>query len=159
MLTCNDDMERQLKKIIITRRIWQLLAAAGVVLLAVLATPYYFLNARYGLWVGGRIFFVVFALAYLREERRATRSPDSNLVMNWNLAEAVLLLASILGYFILAYVLHFGRDVFYAYLHAGALGLLGGVALGEWLWQNIRLKELDETCRQRYWTNYKDSIF
>ncbi|MBI3618341.1 MAG: hypothetical protein HY210_09075 [Candidatus Omnitrophica bacterium] len=152
-------MEEQFGKIIITRRIWQLLAAAGVVLLAVLATPCYSLNARYGLWIGGRIFFVVFALAYWREERRATRSPDSNLVINWNLAEAVLFLASILGYFILAYVLRFGRDVFYAYLHTGALGLLGGVALGEWLWQNTKLRELDETCRQRYWANYKDSIF
>lgn len=141
-----------------TRRIWQLLAAAGVVLLTVLVT-YYPFNARYGLWVGGRIFFVVFALAYWREERRATRSPGSNLVINWNLAEAVLLLASILGYFILAYVSHFGRDLFYAYFHTGALGLLGGVALGEWLWQNTRLKELDETCRRRYWENYKDSIF
>lgn len=151
-------MESQSKKIIITRRIWQLLAAAGVVLLTMLVS-YYPLSARYGLWVGGHIFFVVFALAYWREERRATRAADSNLVINWNLAEAVLLLASILGYFILAYVLHFDRDVFYAYLHTGTLGLLGGVALGEWLWQNTRLRELDETCRQRYWTNYKDSIF
>lgn len=141
-----------------TRRIWQLLAAAGVVLLAMLVS-YYPLGARYGLWVGGRIFFVVFALAYWREERRATRPPDSSLVINWNLAEAVLLLASILGYFILAYVSHFGRDLFYAYFHTGALGLLGGVALGEWLWQNARLKGLDETCRRRYWENYKDSIF
>ena len=150
-------MEEQSGKIIITRRIWQLLAAAGVVLLAMLVS-YYPLSARYGLWVGGRIFFVVFALAYLREERRATQLPHSNRIINWNLAEAVLLLSSILGYFILAYVFHFGRDLFYAYFHTGALGLLGGVALGEWLWQNTRLKELDETCRQRYWANYKDSI-
>lgn len=151
-------MESQSNKIIITCRIWQLLAAAGVVLL-VMSVSYYPFNPRYGLWIGGRIFFLVFALAYLREERRATRSPDSNLVINWNLAEAFLLLASILGYFILAYVLHFGRDVFYAYFHTGALGLLGGVALGEWLWQNARLRQLDEKCRQRYWANYKDSIF
>ncbi|MBI3618397.1 MAG: hypothetical protein HY210_09370 [Candidatus Omnitrophica bacterium] len=151
-------MEDQFGKIIITRRIGQLLAAAGVVLLTILVT-YYPLNPRYGLWVGGQIFFVVFALAYLREERRATRSPDSNAVINWNLIEAGLLLASILGYSVLAYVCYFSREVFYAYFYTGALGLLGGLALGEWLWQNTRLRELDETCRQRYWANYKDSIF
>ena len=151
-------MEGQSKKIIVTSRMWQLLAAGGVVLLAILAT-HYPLNSRYGLWLGGQIFFVVFALAYLREERRATRSPDSNAVINWNLAEAVLFLSGILGYFVLAYVCHFSKEFFYAYFHTGALVLLGGLALGEWLWQNTRLKELDETCRQRYWENYKDSIF
>ena len=77
------------KKIILTRRIWQFLAAAGVVLLAMSGRHYPF-DVDSGFRVGGLVFLIALGLAYLREERRALRLPDSNLVINWNLVEAIL---------------------------------------------------------------------
>ena len=145
-------------KIIVTRRIWQLTAAAGFVLLTTLA-EYYPFNPRFGWWLGGLIFTVVFSLTYLREERRAAKSPDSNLVLNWNLAEAVLLLLSTVCFYVWSFISGMEKMYFYAYLHPGALGLLVGVGLAEFFWQNTRLKQIDESCRERYWNNYKDSIW
>ena len=146
------------RKIIITRRIWQLIAAAGLVALA-MATKEYPMNPRFGSSVGGSIFTIILGLTLLREERRALHSPDSNRVINWNLAEAIVLFFSTLGGFASAWMWRLPEIDFYAYLHTGLLGLLGGVAAGELLWQNVRLKALDDTCRNRYWAGYKDSIF
>ena len=145
-------------KMIVTKRVWQFLAAAAFVVMTTLVKHYPF-DLPAGLWLGGNIFFIVFLLAYMREERRATRSPDSNLVLNWNLIEAFLFLASIVGFIILAVVHQLNEIFFYAYFHTGAIGLLIGVALGEFIWQNTRLKQLDEECHSRYWENYKDSIW
>lgn len=146
------------RKIIITQRLWQFIAATGFVLLTTLVR-YYPFNLHFGLWLGGLIFVVIFGLAYLREERRATKSADSNLVLNWNLIEAILLFLSAVGFFVVAFVFHLSDDYLYGYLHTGILGLLIGVALGEFFWQNLRLKQLDESCKNRYWDHYKDSIF
>ena len=146
------------QKIMITARIWQLLAAAAFVVMATMVR-YYPFSLREGIWLGGVVFTIVFGSSYLREERRATRSPDSDCVLNWNLIEAFLLLASIVGFFIFAFVHRLHEILFYAYFHTGAIGLLIGVAVGEFFWQNIRLRELDEECRGRYWANYKDSIW
>ena len=136
---------------------WQLFAATAFVLLTTL-TDHYPLSAPYGFCLAGSIFLIVFSLTYLREERRATCSPHSNLVINWDLAEAVLLLSSLLGYFVFAYIHHLDQVVFYAFFRTGTLGLLAGVAIGELFWQQTRLGRLDETCRQRYWATYKNSI-
>jgi len=146
------------KKIIVTRRIWQLIAAMGVVLLA-MSGRYYPFGPCYGFRLGGLIFTIVLGLAFLREERRATRSPHSNWVVNWNLLEALLFLLFSVSFYVVAFIFHMSEMYFYAYLHTGILGLLTGVGLGEFLWQNIRLKELDEVCQNRYWACYKDSIF
>ena len=146
------------QKIILTKRIWQLLAAAGVILLA-MSGRYYPFDGRFGLRVGGLIFLIAMGLAYLREERRALKLPHSNSVINWNLVESILFLASIVGFYAVAFIFGVSESYFYAYLNTGALGLLTGVALGEFLWQNLRLKELDEISRDRYWACYKDSIF
>ena len=146
------------QKIVFTRRIWQLLAAAGVVLLA-MSGRYHPFDRRFGLRVGGLIFLITMGLAYLREERRALRSPHSNSVINWNMVEAILFLTSIVGFYAVSFIFGLSESYFYAYLNTGALGLLTGVALGEFLWQNLRLKELDEIYQERYWICYKDSIF
>lgn len=151
-------MGKPFKKILITRRIWQLFAATAFVLLTALA-DYYPFSVQYGFYLAGSIFLIVFSLTYLREERRATRSPHSNLVINWNLAEAVLLLSSLVGYFVFAYVYHLDKVVFYAFFRTGTLGLLVGVAIGELFWQQTQLGRLDEACRQRYWATYKNSMF
>ena len=146
------------QKIILTKRIWQFLAAAGVVLLAMSGRHYPF-DGHFGLRVGGFIFLTAMGLSYLREERRALRLPHSNSVINWNLVEAILFLTSIVGFYIAAFIFGLSESYFFAYLNTGALGLLAGVALGEFLWQNLRLKELNEICREQYWGCYKDSIF
>lgn len=146
------------KRIIITRRIWQLLAATGIVLL-IMSGRYYPFGLRYGLRLGGLIFTVVLGLTFLREERRATRLPNSNWVLNWNLVEAISFLLFSVSFYAVAFILGLSEADFYACLHTGALGLLTGVALGEFLWQNVRLKELDQVCQDRYWACYKDSIF
>ncbi|GEM_PF-4970336 len=151
-------MDHRHPKIIITRRVWQLLAALGFVLLTTLA-QHYPLNHRLGLWLGEGVFIVVFGLTYLREERRAVRSPHSNLVINWNLAEAFLMFLSAAAFIIVPLIVHLPETYFYAYLHTFLLGLLSGVALGEFLWQNIRLKQLDESFQRHYWDNYKNSMF
>lgn len=151
-------MRKPSQKILITRRMWQLFAVTAFVLLTTLA-DHYPLGAPYGFSLGGSIFLVVFSLTYLREERRATHSPHSDLVINWNLAEAVLLLSSLLGYFVFAYIHHLDKVAFYAFFRTGTLGLLAGVAIGELFWQQTQLRRLDETYRQRYWATYKNSIF
>ncbi len=151
-------MARRSTTIIMTRRIWQLIAVTAFVVLMTVAR-YYPFSFSYGLRLGGSIFLIVFGLTYLREERRAMRSPNSNLVLNWNVAEAVVLLASLLGYYVLAFVRDFDKALFYGYFHTGTLGWLGGLAIGEFVWQNMQLRRLEETCRQRYWANYKNSIF
>ena len=142
----------------ITRRIWQLFAATVFVLLTTLTERYPF-SVQYGLSLAGGIFLIVFGLTYLREERRATQSPDSDSVINWNLAEAVLLLSGILGYFVFAYIHDLDKILFYALFRTGTLGLLVGVAVGELFWQQTQLGKFDETCRQRYWATYKNSVF
>ena len=146
------------KKVLVTSRCWQLTAAAGLVLL-IMSARHYLFDPRFGLRLGGLIFTVVLGLTFLREERRATKLPDSNRVINWNLAESVSLLLFSLSFYVVSFIFGFSESYFYAYLHTGILGLLAGVALGEFLWQNLRLKELDETCQNRYWACYKDSIF
>lgn len=151
-------MERQLNKIIITRRIWQLIGL-GVIVLLKTSFEYYPLGFQFGIHLYFRIFLIIFILTYLREERRATKSPDSNLVINWNLVESILLLGSILGYFALAVIWRFDRDLFYACFNTYFLGLVSGVAFGELLYQNTRLKKLDDICKRRYWANYKNSIW
>lgn len=147
-----------MRRIIITRRIWQLLAAIGIVLL-IMSGRYYPFESRLGFRLGGLIFTIVLGLTFLREERKATRLPNSNRVLNWNLIEAVSFLLFSLSFYALAFILGLSEAYFYAYLHTGALGLLAGVATGEFLWQNLRLKELDQVCQDRYWVCYKDSIF
>ena len=137
---------------------WQLVAAAAFVLLTTVA-EYYPLSVPAGLWLGGNVFLIVFGLTYLREERHAIHSPDSNLVINWDLAEAVALLGSLLGYFIFAAVQEFDTAFFYACFRTGLLGLLSGVAMGEFVWHNTQLRRLDDTAQQRYWATYKNSIF
>lgn len=149
----------QLKKIIITRRVWQLLAVIGAVLMAILTRSYYPFSFRSGLRLCAYIFILIFSLTYFREERRATKPPDSNLVLNWNLVEAILLLITIVGYITFAFIHNFSESLFYGLFHTGLLGLSSGVAAGEFFWQNTRLKDLDEICRQRYWAIYQDSIF
>ena len=146
------------ERIIITARIWQLLAAVGIVLLAVSAR-YYPFSLRFGLRLGGLIFTIVLGLTFLREERRATRLPSSNRVINWNLIEAVALLLFSVSFYVVAFIFHTSEIYFYAYVHTGVLGLLAGVVLGEFLWQNLRLKELDQVCQDRYWACYRNSIF
>lgn len=141
-----------------TRRIWQLVAAAAFILLMLLGN-YYPFSFRDGIQLGGGVFLVVFSLTYLREERRAMQPPDSDVVINWNLAEALLLFASLVGYFIFAAVRDVETTRFYAVFRTAALGLLSGVALGEFVWHNTQLRRLDESCQQRYWAVYKDSIF
>lgn len=151
-------MERQEKKIIITRRAWQFIILTSLVFIASFSrhNP---LGFHFRIRLFGSIFLSVFYLTYLREERRAKLSADSNVIINWNLAEAVLLLFSILGFYVTAFIQHFDEYFFYAYYYIGLLGLLSGVPLGELFWQNIRLRKLDDVCRQRYWTNYKNSIW
>lgn len=134
------------------------MAAVGFVVLATSARHYPF-DPRFGFWWGGLIFLIIFSLTYLREERRAARSPDSNLVINWNLAEALLLFLSAVLFLMVSFILNLSDMDIYAYFNTGLLGLLTGVIMGEFLWQNSRLKELDESCQERYWANYKDSIF
>lgn len=151
-------MWRHPNKIIMTRRMWQLVAVMVFVVLMAFAR-YYPFSLEYGLRLGGSIFLVVFGLTYLREERRALSSPKSNLVLNWNLAEAVVLLSSLVGYYIVAWVLDFDHTTFYAYFHTGTLGWLSGLLIGEFVWPNTQLRHLDEAFRQRYWANYKNSIF
>ena len=151
-------MDNPSSKIIITARIWQLIIATIFVVMATLVR-YYPFNCREGLWLWGVVFTVVFSSSYMREERRATKSPDSNCVLNWNLIESFLLLASLVGFFIFTFVHRWHEIFFYAYFHTGTIGLLSGIAVGEFIWQNIRLRELDEECRARYWANYKDSIW
>ncbi len=151
-------MNRQNKKIIITRKIWQLIAVTGFALM-VSFSRYYPLGFRFGIHLFASIFLTVSYLTYRREERRAMYPADSDLVINCNLSESVLLLLSILAFFVIAFIKHFDEHFFYAYFHTSILGLLVGVVLGEFLWQNTRLKNLDEIYRQRYWANYKDSIW
>lgn len=141
----------------IPRRIWQLLAVTAVVLVVTVG-QYYPLRVQEGCRLWGSIFLIVFSLTYLREERRATRSPKSDLVINWNLAEAVLLFASLIGYFLWTAVRHVDAVLFHALFRTGTLGLLSGVMGGELFWQQTQLKTLDETCRQRYWATYHDSL-
>ena len=151
-------MQRQNKRIIITQRVWQLIAAIGLVLMALFAGTYP-LGFNYGIRLFFGIFLIIFSLTYMREERRATKSARSNLVINWNLAESILLLLSIVVYFVVATIQDFDRNLFYAYFHTGFLGLLCGVTIGELLWQNTTLRKLDDYCRRRYWANYKNSIW
>ena len=151
-------MDNPSSKIIIRARIWQLIIATVFVVMAT-SVRYYPFNFREGLWLWGVVFTIVFSSSYMREERRATKLPNSNCVLNWNLIEAFLLLASLVGFFIFTFVHRWHEIFFYAYFHTGAIGLLSGVAAGEFIWQNIRLRELDEECRERYWANYKDSIW
>ena len=151
-------MERQYNKIIITRRVWQLIAAIGFVLMATFV-KYYPLGFQFVIRLFASIFLIVFSLTYMREERRAMNSPDSNIVINWNLAESILLLFSLLGFLVIAFIHRINEYFFYAYLNTGLLGLLSGVAIGEFFWQNTRLRELKEPYRQRYWADYKDSIW
>ena len=151
-------MDDPSRKIIITARIWQLIAATVFVVMAT-AVRYYPFSFKEGLWLGGIIFTIVFTSSYMREERRATKSPDSNLILNCNLIEAFLLLSSLVGFFIFAYTRRMHEIFFYAYFHTGAIGLLSGVAAAEFFWQNTRLRQLDEECRFRYWEQYKDSIW
>lgn len=151
-------MEGQRKKIIITRRIWQLMALIVFVLIASFSR-YYPLGLGFGIHLFAIIFLIVFSLTYMREERIASRPPDSNLVINWNLAESILLLFSLLTFFIIAFILRFDEYFFYAYFYTGFLGLLCGITLGEFFWQNTRLKKLDASNQQRYWANYKNSIW
>ena len=141
----------------IPRRIWQLVAVTAVVLVVTVG-QYYPLRVQDGCQLGGSVFLIVFGLTYVREERRATRSPASDLVINWNLAEATVLFTSLIGYVLWAAVRHVDAVLFHALLRTGTLGLLSGVMGGECFWQQSQLKTLDETCRQRYWANYKDSI-
>ncbi len=146
------------KKIIITRRTWQLMVSAGLVLL-IMSARYYPFDPHYGLRLGGLIFTIVLGLTFLREERRATQLPNSNWVVNWNLIEAVSLFLFSVSFYVVAFIFHLSEMYFYAYLHTGILGLLAGVGAGEFFWQNIRLKELEEVCQNRYWACYKNSIF
>lgn len=141
-----------------TRRIWQLVAAAVFVLLMTLG-DYYPFSFRDGMQLGGCVFLAVFSLTHLREERRAMQPSDSDVVINWNLAEALLLFASLVGYFIFAAVRDVETTRFYAVFRTATLGLLSGVAIGEFVWHNTQLGRLDESCQQRYWATYKDSIF
>jgi hypothetical protein len=122
-------------------------------------TRFYPLGFHFGIRLFGSIFIIVFVLTYIREERRTTKSPNSNIVINWNLVESILLLFSLLGFFIFAFIRRFDEYFFYAYFNTGFLGLLTGVAMGELFWQNTGLRKLDEPCRQHYWANYKNSIW
>lgn len=151
-------MQSKHKKIIITRRVWQLIALIGFVLMAFFIR-YYPLGFHFGVRLFAGIFLIVFSLTYMREERRATKSPHSNTVINWNLAEATLLLFSLLGFFVVAFIRDFDTHFFYAYFNTGFLELLSGVTVGELFWQNTRLKKLDESYHQHYWANYKNSIW
>ncbi len=151
-------MERWNKRIIITQRVWQFIALIGLVLMASF-TRYYPLGFHFGMRLFAGIFLIVFSLTYMREERRATKLPHSNTVINWNLAEAALLLFSLLGFFVVAFIRDFDTHFFYAYFNTGFLGLLSGVAIGELFWQNISLRKLDESSRQHYWASYKNSIW
>lgn len=146
------------KRVVITRRTWQLLAVGGVVV-AALFTRHYPFPLLYGLRLGGWIFVVALGLTYLREERRATKSPDSDLVINWNLAESIVFFLCSAGFFVVAFVSGLPDTYIYGYFHTGFFGFLAALILGEFLWQNIRLKELNQVCRDRYWACYKDSIF
>ncbi|MBI4354327.1 MAG: hypothetical protein HY595_03740 [Candidatus Omnitrophica bacterium] len=151
-------MVGQARKIIVTRRTWQLVAVTGFAVL-ITAAQYYPFSVESGLWLGGSLFLMVFGLTYLREERKALHSPHSNLVLNWNLAEAMTLLATLLGYFVFAWIRRLDKILFYGYFHTCTLGWLAGILVGEVLWQHTQLRRLDEVCRQRYWANYKNSIF
>lgn len=151
-------MEQYYKKIIVTPRVWKLIAVSALTLMIIPARPYPFgLAGGAQLW--GKIFLLIFILTYLREERRATKSPDSNLVINWNLAEAVVFLLCLVGFIAFVAVRNLHEIFYYAYFNTGMLGLVSGVAAGEFLWQNTQLKQLDDSCRQRYWENYDNTIF
>ncbi len=146
------------KKIIVTRRVWQCLAAIVLVIL-LLWTRYYPFPLAFGCRLGGLIFFIIFSSAYWREERRAVYLPDSNMVINWNLVEALLLFLSLVAFLLFAYCKPLSGDYFYAYIRTAALALLSGVGMGEFFWQNTRLRQFDQIYRDRYWACYKDSIF
>lgn len=145
-------------KIIITKRIWQLIAVTGFLLVTIFARDY-----PPGFYIGIRLFIstflIIFILTYMREERRTLYPEDSNMVINWNLIESILFLSSLLGYFLFAFIRHFDRAFFYAYLYTGSLGMMAGLAIGEFFWQNTQLRKFDELCQRRYWANYKDSIW
>lgn len=147
-----------MKKVTITRRVWQLIGTTGFVLL-IMWGRYYPLGAHFGFRLGGLIFTLTLGLTFLREERRATRSPDSNWVLNWNLMESAAFLLFSVSFYVASFIFGLSEADFYAYLNTGVLGLLMGVGLGEFFWQNIRLKELNQICRDRYWVCYKNSIF
>ena len=144
--------------IVFTHRVLQALAVALLITLAALAKRS-FDHVFYGVQTLEVIFVAVFILTYFREQRRASHDPHSAMAVNWDLFESVLFLFSILGYFIFAVVHRYSYDTFYGYFNPGGIGMLTGVALGEWLWQNTRLKHLDEQHRERYWKNYKDRIW
>src|SRR3989338_10795715 len=106
-------MHLQFPKLIITRRIWQLITLAVIVLLATLS-KYYPLNPRSGLrWVG-LIFIGVYILTYPGEERRAMKSADADLVINWNLAESFLFFLSTVVFFVISFIFHLSKMDFYA---------------------------------------------
>ena len=144
--------------IVFTRRVLQALAVALLITLAALAKRS-FDHVFYGVRMLEAVFLLVFILTYFREQRRALYDANSAVTINWNLFEAVLFLSSILGYLLFAVVHRYSYDVFYGYFNPGGIGMLTGIALGEWLWQNTRLRHLDEQCRERYWKNYKDRIW
>ena len=143
---------------IITRRVWQLLAGA-IILLLVLTAKRSFDRVFFGLRMMEAVFAFTFALTYFREQRRTFHSPDSILVINWNLFESILFLGSMIAYVVFACLRQYSYDTFYAYFNFGAAGMLLGVALGEWLWQNNRLRKLSDEHKARYWANYKDHIW
>lgn len=146
------------KGIVITRRVWQLLAAGVIISLATLAKRSIG-RIFYGVQAMEIIFVIVFILTYFREQRRALYDPHSNVVINWNLLESILYLASIVGYVVFARTHHYSYEVFYGYFNSLNIGLFTGLIWGELLWHNSRLKQLDDKQRERYWTNYKDNLW
>jgi len=146
------------KKIIVTRRAREL-AAALVFMGVTLLVSNYPLDPKTGWWLGEGVFLIVFALTYFREERRAHHPSYSAVIRRWNKAEEIAFTLTVAGLYGALLVFHLSLPFFYAWVSTYVIGLLSGLLVGEAVWQNLRLHQVEHTCRERYWSIYQDSMF
>lgn len=99
-----------------------------------------------------------FGFTWYRERRRAFLFESSIKVINWKLFESVFYLAMILSYFLLSFLGDFTSEKFYTFFDPAVFGLLIGVTVAEFLFQNFALPRYGEQARSLYWQQYKDSV-
>jgi hypothetical protein len=145
-------------KVIVTQRAKELFVALGFMCCA-LYVMHYPLDPKTGWWLGEGVFMLVFALTYLREERRAFHPPDAKIVVLWNRLEEWAFTLVVVAFYLCGFILHHNWSYLYAYLNTYVIGLLSGLLAGEILWQNMRLRQVEGKLRDRYWAAYNDSIF
>jgi hypothetical protein len=144
-------------RIIVTKRAKEL-AIALVLMGVTMVMRSYPLDPKTGWWLGQGVFIVVFALTYLREERRAFHPSYSKVIVRWNRAEEIVFTLTVAALYLAWFVFHMSLPYFYAWVGVYVIGLLSGLLAGELVWQHLRLHQMEHACRERYWATYIDSL-